>query len=46
MGLDGGPSSTMAFDGGLLNKPSQGEKPIADSLALLYTGVQASPGLP
>ncbi len=46
MGLDGGTSSTMAFDGGLLNKPSQGEKPIADALALLYTGVQADPVSP
>ncbi len=45
MALDGGTSSTMAFDGELLNKPSQGEKPIADALALLYTGVQADPGL-
>ena len=43
MALDGGPSSTMAFEGDLLNRPSQAEKPIADSLALLYTGVQAAP---
>jgi hypothetical protein len=43
MGLDGGASSTMAFGGELLNRPSQGEKPIADALALLYTGVQADP---
>jgi hypothetical protein len=43
MALDGGPSSTMAFEGDLLNRPSQAEKPIADSLALLYAGVQAAP---
>jgi exopolysaccharide biosynthesis protein/flagellar hook assembly protein FlgD len=46
MGLDGGPSSTMAFDGELLNKPPNGEKPIADALALLYSGVQAGPVAP
>jgi hypothetical protein len=46
MALDGGPSSTIAFDGELLNKPSQGEKPIADALALLYTGAQADPVSP
>jgi hypothetical protein len=46
MALDGGASSTLAFDGELLNKPPQGEKPIADALALLYTGVQADPVSP
>jgi hypothetical protein len=46
MALDGGVSSTMAFDGELLNRPAQGEKPIADALALLYTGVQADPVTP
>lgn len=46
MALDGGVSSTMAFDGELLNRPAQGEKPIADALALLYTGVQANPVTP
>jgi len=43
MGLDTGSSTTMAFDGELLNRPAQGEKPIADALALLYYGVQAPP---
>jgi hypothetical protein len=46
MGLDGGASSTMAFDGRLLNKPAKGERQIADALALLYTGVQADPVSP
>jgi hypothetical protein len=46
MGLDGGTSSTMGFDGQLLNKPTQGEKQIADALALLYTGVQTAPVTP
>jgi Phosphodiester glycosidase len=46
MALDGGSSSTMAFEGVLLNKPAQAEKPIADALALLYSGVQSSPVLP
>jgi hypothetical protein len=46
MALDAGTSSTMAFDGQLLSKPSQGEKPIADALALLYAGVQADPVTP
>jgi hypothetical protein len=43
MALDTGNSTTMAFDGQLLNKPSQGEQPVGDALALLYTGVQAPP---
>src|SRR5262249_54557465 len=46
MGLDGGASSTMAFDGDLLNRPSKGEQPIADALALQYAGVQAAPVTP
>jgi len=46
MALDGGASSTIAFDGQLLNKPAQGEKQIADALALLYTGIHAPPVSP
>ena len=46
MALDGGASSTVAFDGQLLNKPAQGEKQIADALALLYTGIHAPPVSP
>jgi len=43
MGLDSGASTTMAFDGALLNRPSTGERSIADALLLLYYGVQAPP---
>jgi flagellar hook assembly protein FlgD len=43
MGLDSGASTTMAFEGDLLNRPSGPERPIADALALLYSGVQAPP---
>ena len=41
--LDGGGSATMAFEGKLLNRPSDptGERPIAESLNLLYYGVHA-----
>ncbi|MGL6279650.1 MAG: phosphodiester glycosidase family protein, partial [Gaiella sp.] len=40
MALDGGGSTTMAFDGRLLNRPSDGvERPIATALVLAYTGV-------
>jgi hypothetical protein len=46
MGLDSGASSTMAFDGTLLNQPSKGEQQIADALALQYAGVQAPPVAP
>jgi hypothetical protein len=42
MALDAGGSSTMAFDGRVLNRPSDGsERPVADSLQLLYYGVYA-----
>ena len=42
MALDGGGSTTMAFDGRLLNRPSGGrERPIASALMLAYTGVFA-----
>ena len=44
-GLDGGGSSTMAFDGALLNRPSDGggERPVSEGLFVLYTGVVAAP---
>lgn len=42
MALDGGGSSTMAFDGSVLNRPSGGsERLVANSLQLLYFGVYA-----
>jgi hypothetical protein len=43
--LDAGGSTTMAFDGKLLNRPSDpgGERSVAESLAVLYTGVYAPP---
>jgi hypothetical protein len=41
--LDGGGSTAMAFDGKLLNRPSDrgGERPVAETLAVLYSGVYA-----
>jgi hypothetical protein len=41
--LDAGGSTTMAFDGKLLNRPSDpgGERPVAETLAVLYSGVYA-----
>ena len=41
--LDAGGSTTMAFDGRLLNRPSdpRGERPVADGLFAFYYGVQA-----
>lgn len=43
--LDAGGSTTMAFEGKLLNKPSDpsGERPVAESLMLVYYGVYAPP---
>jgi hypothetical protein len=43
--LDAGGSTTLAFDGKLLNRPSDpgGERPVAETLAVLYTGVYAAP---
>jgi hypothetical protein len=43
--LDAGGSTTMAFDGKLLNRPSDpgGERSVAESLDVLYTGVYAPP---
>lgn len=46
MQLDGGGSSTLAFDGVVLNRPSDGrERPIANALMLQYYGVVAAPPL-
>jgi hypothetical protein len=40
--LDGGGSTTMAFDGKLLNRPSDGvERPVSDTLLVFYYGVHA-----
>src|SRR5207253_3876286 len=43
--LDSGGSTTMAFDGKLLNRPSDpgGERPVAEALTLFYYGVYAPP---
>jgi hypothetical protein len=44
MALDGGGSSTLAFDGAVLNRPSGGaERTVANSLLLQYYGVYAPP---
>ena len=43
--LDAGGSTTMAFDGQLLSRPSDpaGERPVADALLVAYTGVYVAP---
>jgi hypothetical protein len=44
MALDSGGSTTLAFNGSVLNRPSDGrERPIATALMLLYSGVYAAP---
>jgi hypothetical protein len=44
MALDSGDSSTMAFNGRLLNRPSgRGEQAISDALLVSYYGVYAPP---
>ena len=44
MALDGGGSTTLAFDGTVLNRPSDGrERPIPTALMLAYSGVYAAP---
>jgi hypothetical protein len=46
MALDGGGSTTIAFDGTVLNRPSDGrERPISTALMLTYSGVYAPPPL-
>ncbi len=43
-GLDAGGSTTMAFDGQLLNRPSdRRERPVAEALTIFYYGVYAPP---
>jgi hypothetical protein len=44
MGLDGGGSTTLAFEGDVLNRPSDGrERPVSSALMLEYAGVYAPP---
>ena len=43
MALDGGGSTTMAFNGTLLNRPSGVERPISTALLFHYTGVFVQP---
>jgi hypothetical protein len=46
MALDGGGSSTLAFDGAVLNSPSDGkERAVSTALMLEYYGVYAPPPL-
>ena len=46
MALDGGGSTTMAFDGTLLNHPSgAAERPISTALLFQYTGVFVQPAV-
>ncbi len=46
MALDGGGSTSMAFDGSLLNRPSGGsERAISTALMFLYTGVFVQPAV-
>jgi exopolysaccharide biosynthesis protein len=46
MGLDGGGSSTIAFEGTVLNSPSDGrERAVSTALMLQYYGVYAPPPL-
>jgi hypothetical protein len=43
MALDGGGSTTLAFDGHVLNTPSDGvERPVTNSLMVLYYGAYAA----
>jgi flagellar hook assembly protein FlgD len=43
VGLDGGGSTTVAFEGNVLNRPSDrsGERPVGNALVVAYTGVYA-----
>jgi len=44
MALDGGGSTTLAFDGRVFNQPSDGrERPISSALMLSYSGIYAPP---
>ena len=46
--LDAGGSTTLAFEGTLLNRPSDpgGERPVSTSLQLMYYGVFVPPAVP
>ena len=46
--LDSGGSTTVAFDGKVLNRPSDigGERPVGEALVIGYTGVYAPPVAP
>jgi len=44
--LDGGGSSSLAFNGSLLSRPSGGERPVSNSLQFAYYGVYAPAVLP
>ncbi|MFN2470803.1 MAG: phosphodiester glycosidase family protein [Gaiellaceae bacterium] len=44
--LEGGRAATLAFDGTLLNRTAGRERPVSESLALLYAGVYAPPLAP
>jgi len=46
--LDSGGSTTVAFDGKVMNRPSDpgGERPVGEALVIGYTGVYASPIAP
>jgi hypothetical protein len=46
--LDSGGSTTIAFDGNVLNRPSDsyGERPVGEALVVAYTGVYAPPVTP
>jgi hypothetical protein len=46
--LDSGGSTTVAFDGQVLNRPSDpsGERPVGEALVVGYTGVYAPPPAP
>jgi len=45
MALDSGGSTTMAFNGTLLNRPSEPERPISTALLFQYTGVFVQPAV-
>jgi hypothetical protein len=45
MALDSGGSATMAFNGTLLNRPSETERPISTALLFQYTGVFVQPAV-
>jgi hypothetical protein len=46
--LDSGGSTTIAFDGKVLNRPSDsyGERPVGEALVIAYTGVYVPPPAP